>query len=58
MRSSESSQHPSNHSAVIQGLGPGIHACLSSSPKAWIPAPSAGMTELVEAVEFTPGWPR
>jgi hypothetical protein len=34
----------SSHALVIPGLGPGIHAFLSSIPKAWIPAPSAGMT--------------
>jgi hypothetical protein len=33
----------SNISPVMPGLGPGIHA-FCAAPKAWIPAPSAGMT--------------
>jgi len=36
--------------AVIPELGSGIHAFLSFSPKAWIPAPSAGMTVETEVL--------
>jgi hypothetical protein len=36
--------HRPHLNTVIPELGSGIHAFLSSSPKAWIPVPSTGMT--------------